>query len=239
MAQYTPSAVKPPTGALADDGDLQSALPRICVDYLSHQWAEEDVWRSWRNMTRHKFEISNGLRLENASWRTWWKQRNKLKTVSPETLNWSVLFPSPFCRLFPFFRIWVSNPPFVSWMSPRELAAAWMAHGMCLSSLRLLVSPRPAHRGHQPTVRRESHVNSRLTRQPNARSSEQLDNDNIMHDGEFPGRRLLHRLIVLSASSRVQAYFLHEYSSCSVANKIHSLPLSGVSRLPRLFAAPY
>jgi hypothetical protein len=28
------------------------------------------------------------MRLENASWRTWWKQRNKLSTVSPETLNW-------------------------------------------------------------------------------------------------------------------------------------------------------
>jgi hypothetical protein len=39
-------------------------------------------------MTRHKNEISNGVRLENASWRTWWKQRNKLRTISPETLNW-------------------------------------------------------------------------------------------------------------------------------------------------------
>lgn len=119
MAQYTPSAVKPPTGTLADDGDLQPALPRICVDYLSHQWAEEDVWRSWRNMTRHKFEISNGLRLENASWRTWWKQRNKLKTISPETLNWSVLF-SHLGLLLPRFLLrfaafWGrSNLPFVS-----------------------------------------------------------------------------------------------------------------------------
>lgn len=39
-------------------------------------------------MTRQKNEIANGIRLENASWRTWWKQRNKLKTVTPETLNW-------------------------------------------------------------------------------------------------------------------------------------------------------
>lgn len=39
-------------------------------------------------MTRHKHEIANGVRLENASWRTWQKQRNKLKTISPETLNW-------------------------------------------------------------------------------------------------------------------------------------------------------
>lgn len=68
--------------------DIQDKLPSICVDYLSHNWTEEDVWASWRNMTRHKHEIANGVRLENASWRTWNKQRNKLKTISPETLNW-------------------------------------------------------------------------------------------------------------------------------------------------------
>jgi len=44
-------------------------------------------------MTRQKNAIANGSRLENASWRTWWKQRNKLKTISPETLNWSISFP--------------------------------------------------------------------------------------------------------------------------------------------------
>jgi hypothetical protein len=68
--------------------DIQDRLPSICVDYLSHDWSEEDVWASWRSMTRHKHEIANGVRLENASWRTWNKQRNKLKTISPETLNW-------------------------------------------------------------------------------------------------------------------------------------------------------
>ncbi|KAG8915401.1 hypothetical protein FRC01_003674 [Tulasnella sp. 417] len=73
---------------LPDDSEVQTHIPQICVDYLSHEWQEEDVWKSWRNMTRHKSEITNGVRLENASWRTWWKQRNKLKTVSPETLNW-------------------------------------------------------------------------------------------------------------------------------------------------------
>lgn len=91
MAQYTPSAIKPTSGALADDGDLETTNPRICVDYLSHQWQEEDVWRSWRSMTRLKTQIANGMRLENASWRTWWKQRNKLQTISPETLNWLVI----------------------------------------------------------------------------------------------------------------------------------------------------
>jgi hypothetical protein len=70
-----------------DDTSL-SLLPRSQVDYLSHDWEEEDVWRSWRNMTRQKNEMANGVRLENASWRTWWKQRNGLGTVKPETLNW-------------------------------------------------------------------------------------------------------------------------------------------------------
>ncbi|KAJ7576967.1 hypothetical protein C8J56DRAFT_1171240 [Mycena floridula] len=72
---------------VSDDLSLET-VPRGQVDYLSHDWEEEDVWRSWRNMTRQKNEIANGMRLENASWRTWWKQRNKLKTVTPETLNW-------------------------------------------------------------------------------------------------------------------------------------------------------
>ena len=80
-----------PANVVPDDSTL-SDLPHGQVDYLSHNWREEDVWRSWRNMTRLKNEIANGVRLENASWRTWWKQRNGLKTVTPETLNWSAHF---------------------------------------------------------------------------------------------------------------------------------------------------
>lgn len=71
-----------------DDSNVQTRLPSICVDYLSHDWEEDDVWTSWKAMTKHKTEIANGVRLENASWRTWAKQRGKLKTISPETLNW-------------------------------------------------------------------------------------------------------------------------------------------------------
>ncbi|GAA99265.1 hypothetical protein E5Q_05959 [Mixia osmundae IAM 14324] len=77
-----------PQTPLNDDSEIQTRLPSICVDYLSHQWDETDVWASWKAMTKHKNEIVNGVRLENASWRTWAKQRNKLKTISPETLNW-------------------------------------------------------------------------------------------------------------------------------------------------------
>ena len=72
-----------------DDSNVQTRLPSICVDYLSHDWEEDDIWQSWKAMTKHKSEIANGVRLENASWRTWAKQRGKLKTISPETLNWS------------------------------------------------------------------------------------------------------------------------------------------------------
>ncbi|TRM57907.1 hypothetical protein BD626DRAFT_204935 [Schizophyllum amplum] len=75
------------TSAISDDSSV-TTQPRGQVDYLSHEWLEEDVWKSWRNMTKQKNEIANGARLENASWRTWWKQRNGLKTISPETLNW-------------------------------------------------------------------------------------------------------------------------------------------------------
>lgn len=77
-------------GPTPDDSGISTRLPSICVDYLSHDWAEDDVWTSWKAMTRHKSEIANGVRLENASWRTWAKQRGKLKTISPETLNWYV-----------------------------------------------------------------------------------------------------------------------------------------------------
>ncbi|KAL4062590.1 hypothetical protein J3A83DRAFT_4077612, partial [Scleroderma citrinum] len=86
MANYLPVLIGS-VNTVPDDSVL-SDLPRGQVDYLSHDWREEDVWRSWRNMTRLKNEIANGVRLENASWRTWWKQRNGLKTVTPETLNW-------------------------------------------------------------------------------------------------------------------------------------------------------
>ncbi|KAK0555315.1 protein phosphatase regulator [Tilletia horrida] len=77
------------TSPLPDDAQINTVLPSICVDYLSHNWdKDEQIWSSWRAMTKSKNEITNGVRLENASWRTWAKQRGNLKTISPETLNW-------------------------------------------------------------------------------------------------------------------------------------------------------
>ena len=70
-----------------DDTAIENA-PTRHVDYLSHNWKEEDIWASWRHIVAKRQAYSNSSRLENASWRTWAKTKNQLKTVSPETLNW-------------------------------------------------------------------------------------------------------------------------------------------------------
>lgn len=75
------------SGPAGDDMDLKQE-PTRHVDYLSHNWKEEDIWSSWRHIVTKRKSYSNSTRLENASWRTWAKSRNRLKTVSPETLNW-------------------------------------------------------------------------------------------------------------------------------------------------------
>lgn len=77
----------------ADDAAIETE-PSRHVDYLSHEWREEDLWSSWRYIAARKHAYSNGVRLENASWRTWAKYKLNLGTVSPEALNWSVP-PSP------------------------------------------------------------------------------------------------------------------------------------------------
>jgi hypothetical protein len=71
----------------ADDTLIEDE-PSRHVDYLSHDWKEEDIWSSWRYVTSRRNDYSNGVRLENASWRTWAKAKHNLKTVSPESLNW-------------------------------------------------------------------------------------------------------------------------------------------------------
>ncbi|KAJ5212744.1 uncharacterized protein N7498_004390 [Penicillium cinerascens] len=71
----------------ADDTSVEEE-PSRHVDYLSHEWREEDIWASWRYVTSRRSDYSNGVRLENASWRTWAKAKHHLGTISPETLNW-------------------------------------------------------------------------------------------------------------------------------------------------------
>lgn len=72
----------------AEDDTAVRTQPSRHVDYLSHNWREEDIWLSWKLIVSKRKAYNNSARLENASWRTWMKAKNKLKTVSPETLNW-------------------------------------------------------------------------------------------------------------------------------------------------------
>lgn len=75
---------------LAADDTAVGEQPTRHVDYLSHDWREEDIWSSWKHIVSNRDGFTNSARLENASWRTWIKAKNNLKTVSPETLNWYV-----------------------------------------------------------------------------------------------------------------------------------------------------
>ncbi|KAL8678228.1 MAG: hypothetical protein Q9186_005411 [Xanthomendoza sp. 1 TL-2023] len=75
------------SGSAGDDMNIQNE-PSRHVDYLSHNWKEEDIWSSWRHVVARRKVYGNSTRLENASWRTWAKSKYRLKTVSPETLNW-------------------------------------------------------------------------------------------------------------------------------------------------------
>ncbi|KAJ9196120.1 hypothetical protein DTO164E3_6417 [Paecilomyces variotii] len=77
-----------PTGKAANDDIAIEDEPSRHVDYLSHDWREEDIWSSWRYVISRRNMYANAVRLENASWRTWAKAKYKLRTVSPETLNW-------------------------------------------------------------------------------------------------------------------------------------------------------
>lgn len=78
----------PDPAFLAEDDTAVRSQPSQHVDYLSHDWKEEDIWSSWRHIVSKRSIYGERSRLENASWRTWTKCKYNLKTVSPETLNW-------------------------------------------------------------------------------------------------------------------------------------------------------
>lgn len=84
----TPKPDTPEFPEHAEDDTAVVTRPSRQVDYLSHEWREEDIWSSWRYIVSRRGEYPNSERLENASWRTWMKSKNKLRTISPETLNW-------------------------------------------------------------------------------------------------------------------------------------------------------
>ncbi|KAI9769713.1 MAG: hypothetical protein M1840_003950 [Geoglossum simile] len=81
----------PDPSIAAEDDTAVRHEPSRHVDYLSHDWKEEDIWSSWRHIVSKRKVYGNSARLENASWRTWAKAKYRLKTVSPETLNWALV----------------------------------------------------------------------------------------------------------------------------------------------------
>lgn len=93
---YTvPSPTSESTPIHITDGPLQvvddtaaKPEPSRHVDYLSHDWREEDIWSSWRYIVSKRSYYGERSREENASWRTWAKQKYNLRTVPPDTLNW-------------------------------------------------------------------------------------------------------------------------------------------------------
>jgi hypothetical protein len=72
----------------AEDDTALKHEPSRHVDYLSHNWREEDIWSSWKHIVSKRRIYGERSRLENASWRTWAKQKDHLKTVPADTLNW-------------------------------------------------------------------------------------------------------------------------------------------------------
>ncbi|KAK2468766.1 hypothetical protein H9L39_19693 [Fusarium oxysporum f. sp. albedinis] len=78
----------PDNGEHTKDDMAVSSRPSRQVDYLSHNWREEDIWSSWRYILMRRGELPNSIRLENAVWRAWVKAKNNLKTISPEALDW-------------------------------------------------------------------------------------------------------------------------------------------------------
>lgn len=66
--------------------------PTRHVDYLTHDWSEEDISTSWRKVVADRQGPSDlQPRLENASWRMWAKTRSNLQTVSAGSINWYVI----------------------------------------------------------------------------------------------------------------------------------------------------
>ncbi|OCK97048.1 uncharacterized protein K441DRAFT_28256 [Cenococcum geophilum 1.58] len=84
----SPTTSSPDPLPVSEDDTAIRHEPSQHVDYLSHEWEEEDIWSSWRHIVSKRRIYGERSRLENASWRTWAKSKYKLKTVTPETLNW-------------------------------------------------------------------------------------------------------------------------------------------------------
>ncbi|KAH7111843.1 hypothetical protein B0J11DRAFT_543152 [Dendryphion nanum] len=63
--------------------------PLSQVDYLSHDWQEDDMWSSWRYIVLNARLHEGSSRFENALWRAWAISKYKLKIIPPENINWA------------------------------------------------------------------------------------------------------------------------------------------------------
>jgi hypothetical protein len=73
--------------SISDDIELRHE-PLRYVDYLSHAWQEDDLWSSWKHVVSGGGLHEEPSRFENALWREWAKSKYKLKTTSPEKIDW-------------------------------------------------------------------------------------------------------------------------------------------------------
>jgi hypothetical protein len=72
----------------AEDDTAVIPSPEKHVDYLSHDWSEEDIWSTWKYLKSTKQVYKNSERLVNASWRMWMKERHQLSETEPMAINW-------------------------------------------------------------------------------------------------------------------------------------------------------
>ena len=72
-----------------EDDTRPGEEPAGQVDYFGKAWKEEDIWSSWRYVVsrRRMYVLEEGLRLENASWRSWSKARYQLAEVRQDVVG--------------------------------------------------------------------------------------------------------------------------------------------------------
>ena len=66
---------------------MELSTSQKTVEYFSHPWKDVDLFRTWRENTKHNI-TTNGRRLENLTWRRFFQQKFQLKKLSPSLLNW-------------------------------------------------------------------------------------------------------------------------------------------------------
>ncbi|QSS64919.1 protein phosphatase type 1 complex subunit Hex2/Reg1 [Histoplasma capsulatum] len=71
----------------SDDSSIRHGATRH-VDYMTHDWKEEDIWGSWQYVVTRRILYSESSRLENALWRSWAKLKFCLSTITPGSLGW-------------------------------------------------------------------------------------------------------------------------------------------------------